>query len=662
MFHPVSLSSASAHADWTGGSPRTGLRVERGERSLRLCEIPLHGPQAPATAMAVACSVLVVRHSRKQWKATLRACKVPVRRKGGVSFDPSSWLMGSQSIEDDGGLSVLTLTVKNDLPFPLLPEGMWVKSGSSVQGPLLEKGVPSQSEAGLCLEGSEVEALIWFRTPQWPLAVLTLAVVLDVDGTMKVAGEWARVLLPDARQLLQRASVVATAARENRSLQWKFVEDFRELSVTVLSLPSTALLPRRSLRLLEVLPEEFRPEAWPEWAPPSLGALTTWVINAVSGPRVQGLSEQLQEQLKKFPDSMQVVDRRFFDLLGLDPGAKPRAIRAAWRQKAQELHPDRTGGSRERFDEIKQAFQVLSDPAMRARYEALGTLGVETGRENSEEAPLDSFIIALGLLLGAWALRPLLGGPLRPPLGLGMQQSSESDAVQDVDSRLRAAVNSELRTILGALELPEAEAETLAELRAALVTSQRLSTVVESCDPEKFERDLRLEVRSLLRAASGTLAPHLLARWGAAQHAGATAWLEREAPSQIDGALQASSLGTERALQAFRIAGTGVVSLASLPAAMLTMVLSPEGVGRMAAESMVSLMVEVAYRTAALEIDQRGAAAARRVLDDETKPWQQRWRAAHTIIWFGNILSEEGVSEEPDLAKFVSSNNGSSTP
>lgn len=61
-----------------------------------------------------------------------------------------------------------------------------------------------------------------------------------------------------------------------------------------------------------------------------------------------------------------------YDLLGLDPGATEREIKCAFRRLAKLHHPDRNPGDCEaaqRFKELVRAFQVLSDPERRARYD-----------------------------------------------------------------------------------------------------------------------------------------------------------------------------------------------------------------------------------------------------------------------------------------------------
>jgi molecular chaperone DnaJ len=65
--------------------------------------------------------------------------------------------------------------------------------------------------------------------------------------------------------------------------------------------------------------------------------------------------------------------------LGLRPDAAPEDIKRAYRAKAREHHPD-AGGDAERFKEVTHAFEVLSDPDRRARYDRFGDDGTSSGR------------------------------------------------------------------------------------------------------------------------------------------------------------------------------------------------------------------------------------------------------------------------------------------
>lgn len=70
-----------------------------------------------------------------------------------------------------------------------------------------------------------------------------------------------------------------------------------------------------------------------------------------------------------------------YDVLGLKPDATPAQIKAAYRRRAQVTHPDKTNGDEKAFKQVQLAYEVLSDPERRKRYD-------ETGATDSGEIPL----------------------------------------------------------------------------------------------------------------------------------------------------------------------------------------------------------------------------------------------------------------------------------
>jgi curved DNA-binding protein CbpA len=63
----------------------------------------------------------------------------------------------------------------------------------------------------------------------------------------------------------------------------------------------------------------------------------------------------------------------YYAIVGVRPDAAPEAIRAAYRELARRYHPDTTtlpkSEAANRFIELQEAFDVLSDPERRSRYD-----------------------------------------------------------------------------------------------------------------------------------------------------------------------------------------------------------------------------------------------------------------------------------------------------
>lgn len=62
----------------------------------------------------------------------------------------------------------------------------------------------------------------------------------------------------------------------------------------------------------------------------------------------------------------------YYDLLGVPKDASDEDIKKAFRKLAHQHHPDKPGGDAEKFKKINEAYQVLSDPEKRKRYDQFG--------------------------------------------------------------------------------------------------------------------------------------------------------------------------------------------------------------------------------------------------------------------------------------------------
>ena len=73
--------------------------------------------------------------------------------------------------------------------------------------------------------------------------------------------------------------------------------------------------------------------------------------------------------------------RDYYDVLEVSRGASEEDIRKAFRRKALEFHPDRNKNddAAEKFKEVNEAYQVLTDPERRQRYDRFGHAGVGNG-------------------------------------------------------------------------------------------------------------------------------------------------------------------------------------------------------------------------------------------------------------------------------------------
>ena len=71
--------------------------------------------------------------------------------------------------------------------------------------------------------------------------------------------------------------------------------------------------------------------------------------------------------------------RDYYEVLGVEKNASAEDIKKAYRKKAIQYHPDKNPGDKEaeeKFKEAAEAYEVLSDPQKRQRYDQFGHAGV----------------------------------------------------------------------------------------------------------------------------------------------------------------------------------------------------------------------------------------------------------------------------------------------
>ncbi|KAM9744091.1 dnaJ homolog subfamily B member 5 isoform 1-T2 [Menidia menidia] len=83
------------------------------------------------------------------------------------------------------------------------------------------------------------------------------------------------------------------------------------------------------------------------------------------------------------------MGKDYYKILGIPKGSNEEEIKKAYRRMALRFHPDKNkdANAEEKFKEIAEAYEVLSDPKKRVVYDQLGEEGLKTGGSSSSGAP-----------------------------------------------------------------------------------------------------------------------------------------------------------------------------------------------------------------------------------------------------------------------------------
>ena len=231
-----------------------------------------------------------------------------------------------------------------------------------------------------------------------------------------------------------------------------------------------------------------------------------WVYTALAtdaAATLQGVPNDDSDLLGKYqqgadesasaaPPKGTVVETYYYDVLEVAPGAEQSAIKRRYYTLARKYHPDKRGvddkEATDKFQAIGEAYQVLSDPALRAKYDAVGRDGLSADKTSVVDGvpQLDPSIL-YAFLFG-------------------------SDQFADYIGRLATATSAEVGDSNDVPPEVARQVQVRRVTRLAVALAARLEQWTTTNDKDKCKDVWSEEAKDLANASYGIQLVHLIGR------------------------------------------------------------------------------------------------------------------------------------------------------
>ncbi|PPQ95427.1 hypothetical protein CVT26_008448 [Gymnopilus dilepis] len=198
--------------------------------------------------------------------------------------------------------------------------------------------------------------------------------------------------------------------------------------------------------------------------------------------------QQAQKKGRKIGTQERPLDTEYYDILGVPVTATTDDIKKAYRRLAIKHHPDKNPSdphAEERFKAIAIAYQTLSDPALRKKYNEFGPK--ESAPEGGYVDPEEVF----GAIFGGERFVPIIGHiSLARDMKTALQEAEEAEeegqgeaeGKRVRDAKGREVLSPEERARKEERERVKAEKEKQRAAEKAAARAERVSKLVENME------------------------------------------------------------------------------------------------------------------------------------------------------------------------------------
>lgn len=367
------------------------------------------------------------------------------------------------------------------------------------------------------------------------------------------------------------------------------------------------------------------------------------------------------------PENREVADMEYYDLVGVPASASAADIKKGYYKKAREVHPDKhpdDPAAHQNFQKLAEAYQVLSDPELREKYDTSGKEGVQDKIQTVDPAAFFSILFGSEKFEG-YTGTIQLAATAADVVGGGMKEDS---ATSDADPYC-----------CGKMEYSSRRKQWRREVKCSIFLLEKIERYVLGRNEAGYREALEAEARELLSASYGA---QLLAVIGNMYDCRARLFLAEELEGRYSLEKQkanANALNTKWAHRA-NLFGDIISSVKQVhkmqkeankaaavakqkPDENASLEGEEEGdetndrkskaeddkaaeeAAQKQMEEALPVFLKTAWSATVMDLDKTLKIVARNILKDQSVPWQITIRRAEALQILGKIFSSLGKQE-----------------